>query len=97
MLNREQALDEARKQKAALETIGGWRRVLFITTATLLVLAVFGLRSSGVLFVLGIAAAIAAAVSCLTMFVVNLSIRNGHRNVERILASLQTKERSVAP
>ena len=97
MLNREQALDEARKQKAALETIGGWRRVLFIATATLLVLAVFGLQQSGVLFVLGVAAAIAAAISCMTMFVVNLSIRNGHRNVERILASLQTQERSVTP
>ena len=95
MLNREQALDEARKQKAALETIGGWRRTLFIATATLLVLAVFGLKQSGVLFVLGVAAAVAAAVSCIAMFVVNLSIRNGHRNVERILASLKTKEGSA--
>ena len=95
MLNREQALDEARKQKAALETIGGWRRALFVSTATLLVLAVFGLKQSGVLFVLGVAAAVAAAVSCLAMFVVNLSIRNGHRNVERILASLKTKEGSA--
>lgn len=90
MLSREQALDEARKQKAALKTIGGWRRVLFLVTSTLLVLAVFGLRQSGVLFVLGIVAAVAAAISCITMFVVNLSIRNGHRNVERILTSLQS-------
>ena len=96
MLNREQALDEARKQKAALETIGGWRRILFIVTSALLVLAVFGLRQSGVFFVLGIAAAVAAAISCITMFVVNLSIRNGHRNVERILASLNSQERSAA-
>lgn len=93
MLNREQALDEARKQKAALETIGGWRRTLFIATATFLVLAVFGLKQS--VFVLGVAAAVAAAVSCIAMFVVNLSIRNGHRNVERILASLKTKEGSA--
>lgn len=95
MLSREQALDEARKQKAALKVIGGWRRVLFAATATLLVLAVFALRQSGVLFALGIAAAVAAVVSCIAMFVVNLSIRNGHRNVERILTSLQTQERSV--
>jgi len=95
MLNREQALDEARKQKAALETIGGWRRVLFLVTTTLLVLAVFGLRQDGVLFVLGVAAAVGAAISCVAMFVVNLSIRNGHRNVERILASLQSQEGSA--
>ena len=95
MLNKKQALDEARKQKAALEIIGGWRRMLFIATATLLVTAVFALRQSGALFVLGVVAAIAAAVSCLAMFVVNLSIRNGHRNVERILTSLQQQERSI--
>ncbi len=95
MLNREQALDEARKQKAALETIGNWRRILFIVTSMLLVLAVFGLRQSGALFALGVAAAIAAAISCAAMFVVNLSIRNGHRNVERILASLRSKEGRV--
>ena len=34
MLNKEQAIDEARKQKAALKTIGGWRRGLFIAAAT---------------------------------------------------------------
>ena len=96
MLNRDQALDEARKQKAALETIGGWRRILFIVTSVLLVLAVFGVQQSGVLFVLGIVAAVAAVISCITMFVVNLSIRNGHRNVERILASLNSQERSAA-
>ncbi len=95
MLNREQALDEARRQKAALETIGGWRRILFVVTGVFLVLAVFGLRQSGALFVLGAAAAVAAGLSSVTMFVVNLSIRNGHRNVERILASLKTEEGSV--
>ena len=88
MLNKEQALDEARKQKAALETIGGWRRKLFIAAAVFLVLAV---RQSGVLFALGVATAVAAGISCIAMFAVNLSIRNGHRNVERILASLQSK------
>ena len=92
MLNREQALDEARKQKAALETIGSWRRGLFIAAATFLVLAVLWLRQSGVLFGLGVGAAVCAALSCIAMFAVNLSIRNGHRNVERILASLQSKE-----
>ncbi len=90
MLTREQALDEARHQKEALTTIGTWRRVLFLATDLLVVLAIFGIQSSGVAFGLGIAAAVAAAISGLAMFTVNLSIRNGHRNVERILASLQS-------
>ena len=86
MLNRTQALDEARKQKAALERIGRWRRWLFNLSGTLFALAIIGLRQSGWLFGLGAAA---AAVSCLAMFAVDLSIRNGRRNVERILDSLE--------
>ena len=89
MLSRELALDEARKQKEALAVIGGWRRFLFLLTASLAALAVFGFRTEGWL-VLGIAAAIAGAVSLGLTFLVDLSIRNGHRNVEKILASLQS-------
>ena len=90
MLNRTQAVDEARKQKAALERIGRWRRWLFNLSGALFALAIIGLRQSGWLFGLGAAAAAAAAVSCLAMFAVDLSIRNGRRNVERILDSLET-------
>ena len=89
MLNREQALDEARRQKEALAKIGSWRRFLFLLTASLLAVAVFGLMNGEALFVLGVVAAIAAVVSFILTCVVDLSIRNGHRNVERILKSLQ--------
>lgn len=88
MLSRELALDEARKQKEALAAIGGWRRFLFLLTASLAVVAVFGFRTEGWL-VLGVVAAAAAAVSLGLTFLVDLSIRNGHRNVERILESLR--------
>lgn len=89
MLSRELALDEARKQKEALAKIGGWRRTLFLITAFLAALAVFGFQMSGWL-VPGVAAAVAAAVSFLLTCVVDLSIRNGRRNVEKILESLQS-------
>lgn len=89
MLNRELALDEARKQKEALAVIGGWRRILFLITASLAALAVFGFRMSG-WKALGAAAAAAAAVCFLLTCVVDLSIRNGRRNVERILDSLKS-------
>ena len=84
--------DEARRQKEALTTIGTWRRVLFLITSVFVVLAAFGLQGSGVVFGLGIAAMVAAVISGLAMFIVNLSIRNGHRNVERILDSLKPVE-----
>lgn len=89
MLSREQALDEARRQKEALRKIGGWRRCLFLLSASLFAVAVFGLTSGGAYFTLGVIAAVAAAVGVLLTCVVDLSIRNGHRNVERILKSLQ--------
>ena len=88
MLSREQALDEARRQKEALARIGTWRRVLFLLTASLAAVAIFGFMSSG-FFPLGIAGAVSAAVCLALTFIVDLSIRNGHRNVERILESLR--------
>ena len=89
MLNRAQALDEARKQKEALAKIGGWRRFLFLLAASLLAVAVFGFTTGGGFLILGVIAAIAAVISFILTCVVDLSIRNGHRNVERILDSLR--------
>ena len=90
MLTREQLLDEAQKQKQALATLGTWRKSLFVLTSVLLVCAFCGLRGSGAAFALGVAAMILAVVCFLFLLVVNLSIRNGHRNVERMLDSLQS-------
>ncbi len=86
MLSKEQLLDEARQQKKALALMGRWRNALFVLTTCLLVLAVFGFRKS---VVPGVVAAVLAALSFLLLLLVNLSIRNGHRNVERILDSIQ--------
>ncbi|MBQ9346965.1 MAG: hypothetical protein IJT94_06430 [Oscillibacter sp.] len=90
MLTKEQLLDEAQKQKQALEVIGVWRRWLFSLTTVLLVLSAVGLQRSGAVFVLGVIAAVLTAVCFVLLLLVNLSIRNGHRNVERILDSLQS-------
>lgn len=88
MLTKRQALDEARRQKEALARIGAWRRNLFLCASLFLVLAVYGLRGSGALFALGVCGAALTIASVLSMLVVNLSIRNGRRNVERILESI---------
>lgn len=61
----------------------------FLLTASLAAAGVFGLMLAGGFFVPGVIAAAAAAVSFLLTCVVDLSIRNGHRNVERILESLR--------
>ena len=89
MLSKEQLLDEARQQKKALATMGRWRNWLFALTTSLAVVAFFGLRNGGAAFVAGVIAAVLAVLSFLMLLLVNLSIRNGHRNVERILDSIQ--------
>lgn len=89
MLSRELALDEARKQKEALAKIGGWRRILFLLTASLTAAAVLLLKTGGGWFVPGVAAAVLGAASLALTLIVDLSIRNGHRNVDRILDSLR--------
>ncbi|MBQ9492815.1 MAG: hypothetical protein IJR54_03665 [Oscillibacter sp.] len=89
MLTKEQLLDEARKQKKALSIMGRWRNWLFVLTTSLMVLAVFGLRKNGALFVMGIISVVLAVLCFVFLLLVNLSIRNGHRNVERLLDSIQ--------
>lgn len=89
MLTKQQLLDEAQKQKQALAVIGLWRRWLYGLTTVMLALSAFGLRHSGPLFILGIIAAVLTALCFVLLLLVNLSIRNGHRNVERILDSLR--------
>ena len=89
VLTKKQAAEEARLQTKALATLGAWRNFLFLLTACLVVLAVFAIRTGGTWFIPGIAAAVLAGISFLLMLAVNLSIRNGNRNVEKILASLK--------
>jgi hypothetical protein len=89
MLTKAQLLDEAQKQKKALATMGRWRNWLFALTTSLAVVAFFGLRNGGAAFAVGVVAVVLAAVSFVLLLLVNLSIRNGHRNVERILDSIQ--------
>ena len=86
MLSKEQLLDEARQQKKALAMMGRWRNGLFVLTTTLMVLAAFGFRKS---VVMGVVSTAFAVVSFVLLLLVNLSIRNGHRNVEQILESLR--------
>ena len=86
MLTKQQLLDEAQQQKKALAMMGRWRNGLFVLTTTLMVLAVFGFRKS---VVMGVVAVALAVVSFVLLLLVNLSIRNGHRNVEKILDSIR--------
>ena len=89
VLTKAQAIEEAKMQKKALATMGTWRLTLFVITTCFAVLAFFGIQTGAGWFVPGVIAAVLAGISLLLAFIVNLSIRNGHRNVEKILESLK--------
>ena len=89
VLTKAQAIEEARMQKKALATMGTWRLALLFITTCFAVLAFFGIQTGAGWFVPGVIAAVLAGISLLLAFIVNLSIRNGHRNVEKILDSLK--------
>lgn len=87
MLTKEQLLDEAQKQKQALSVMGRWRGWLFALTTCFAVVAAFGLQRN---VILGAVCVALAVVSFVCLLIVNLAIRNGRRNVERMLDSLKS-------
>lgn len=88
MLTPKQALNEAQRQKQALQTIIGWRRVLFVLSACFVALAAWGF-TAGVLPA-GIVGAVLGVIGMVLTLLVHLSIIRGEKNVEAILASLAT-------
>ena len=84
-----QLMQEAKQQSQALKTIGRWRTIGFVVAAVGAVLLYNGLTGAGrsiPLIAIGtviVAAGMAAAILC------DMGIRNGRRNVEKILDAAQ--------
>lgn len=87
MLTPKQALSEAQRQKEALRTISGWRRILFVVTACFVALAAWGFTAGAL--PAGIAGTVLGVVGMVLTLLVHLSIVRGEKNVEAILASLE--------
>ena len=86
MLTPKQALNEAQCQKKALQTIIGWRRVLFVLSACFVALTAWGF-TAGILPA-GIIGAVLGCIGMVLTLLVHLSIVRCEKNVEAILASL---------
>lgn len=86
MLTPKQALNEAQRQKQALQTIIGWRRVLFVLSACFVALAAWGFTAGAL--PAGIVGAVLGGIGMVLTLLVHLSIVRGEKNVEAILASL---------
>ena len=92
-----QLMQEAKRQSEALKMIGRWRTIGFVVAAVGAVLLYNGLTGVGrsiPLIVLGtvvVAVGMAAAILC------DMGIRNGRRNVEKILDAAQGESSQRAP
>ena len=92
-----QLMQEAKRQSEALKMIGRWRTIGFVVAAVGAVLLYNGLTGAGrsiPLIVLGtvvVAVGMAAAILC------DMGIRNGRRNVEKILDAAQGESSQRAP
>ena len=90
-------MQEAKRQSQALKMISRWRTIGFVAAAVGAVLLYSGLTGAGrniPLIALGtviVAAGMAAAILC------DMGIRNGRRNVEKILDAAQGGSSHGAP
>ena len=85
-----QLLEEARQQKEALAQLGGWRRNAMLASSCGAALAWWGLTGGGARFAFGIAGALLTLAGILCAAVIGLGIRNGHRNIERLLQAAES-------
>ena len=91
-LTRKNMAEEARKQTEALRTIGMWRTGALALSAAGVAAAYAGLGGAVKSLPLGSFGLLMAVVGFGAALVLNLGIRNGKRNVKKILKLLQTKQ-----
>lgn len=90
-LERKNMAEEARMQTAALKTIGTWRTAALALSAAGAAIAYAGLGGAVRSFPLGAFGVVACAAGFGAALVFNLGIRNGKKNVEKILRILEEK------
>lgn len=95
IIKKKQLLAEAKMQTKALENLKKWFRN-FIGFSTIgLVITYYGIQGSGVRFAFGIFGIITIIVCILAAIIINMGIKNGKLNVEKILELAERKKTSV--
>ena len=84
-----QLMQEAKQQSQALKTIGRWRTIGFVVAAVGAVLLYNGLTGAGRSIPLIAFGTVVVAVGMAAAILCDMGIRNGRRNVEKILDAAQ--------
>lgn len=88
-MNKTALLHEAQQQKDALLQLSRWMRNAMLLSSCMAVLAWWGLMGSGLRFACGVTGIVLAIVGAICAAVIGLGIRNGNRNVSRLLQATQ--------
>ena len=84
-----QLMQEAKRQSQALKMIGRWRTIGFVVAAVGAVLLYNGLTGAGRSIPLIAFGTVVVAVGMAAAILCDMGIRNGRRNVEKILDAAQ--------
>lgn len=90
-LSATELIEEAKRQSTALKMIGRWRTIGFIISAVGALLLYRGVSAGGGNLVLTVVGLVIAAGGLTAAVLCDLGIRNGRRNVEKILKAAQDK------
>lgn len=77
-------LNEAHMQTKALKKLEKWLRNSIAFSTVSFVIAYWGVQGENIRFTLGIISSIFTLLSVISAIIINLGIRNGKRNVEKI-------------
>lgn len=88
-MNKTTLLREAQQQKDALERLSHWMRNAMLLSSCSAVLAWWGLTGFGLRFACGVTGTALAIVGAVCAAIIGLGIRNGRRNVRRILCAAE--------
>ncbi|MDO5516884.1 MAG: hypothetical protein Q4F66_04970 [Clostridium sp.] len=87
--NKRVLLDEAEKQTKEVENLKKWLRNSIGFSTITMVIAYFGITGFGFRFICGVLGVVLTIFFICSAFIINLGIRNGRRNVEKILGTAE--------
>lgn len=88
-INKRELLKEADMQTKALNQIKKWLRLAMTSSILFFGLTYWGLTGSGVRFFSGVVGIILLVISVIVCVIINMGLKNGRKNVEKILQAIE--------
>lgn len=87
---KKQMLTEADMQTKTIKKLEKWLRNTIASSTIGFVISYWGMQGSGIRFFFGVIGIITTIISVIAALIINMGIRNGKKNVEKILNLAET-------